>query len=244
MIRTLGKTVVSRARTATVTATASRSYSDWPFLKEEHVMIADMCKNFAETELKPIAGQLDRDHAYPTAAMKKLGELGMMGVAVSTDYGGSGMDNLSYAIAVEEISRGCASAGVIMSVNNSLYCGPLEKYGTPEQKVPHTPLFLPLSIRLFDRRIIPSPLQAKYLTPCASGESIGCFMLSEPGNGSDAGAASTTAKDAGDHWVLNGAKVRIRLGFLSLSRSLIEPCAPLIHPCVLNGYTVPRSLSL
>ena len=136
MIRTLGKTVASRARTATVTATASRSYSDWPFLKEEHVMIADMCKTFAETELKPIAGQLDRDHAYPTDAMKKLGELGMMGVAVSTDFGGSGMDNLSYAIAVEEISRGCASAGVIMSVNNSLYCGPLEKYGTPEQKVP------------------------------------------------------------------------------------------------------------
>ena len=146
-------------------------------------MIADMCRNFAETELKPIAGQLDRDHAYPAAAMKKLGELGMMGVAVSTDYGGSGMDYLSYAIAIEEISRGCASAGVIMSVNNSLYCGPVEKYGTPEQK-------------------------AKYLTPCASGEAVGCFMLSEPGNGSDAGAASTTAKDAGDHWVLNGAKVR------------------------------------
>ena len=153
MIRTLSKTVASRARTATATATASRSYSDWPFLKEEHVMIADMCKTFAETELKPIAGQLDRDHAYPTAAMKKLGELGMMGVAVSTDFGGSGMDNLSYAIAVEEISRGCASAGVIMSVNNSLYCGPLEKYGTPEQKVPT--FCIPLFPHAVHRYIIP-----------------------------------------------------------------------------------------
>ena len=74
-------------------------------------MIADMCRNFAETELKPIAAQLDRDHSYPTEAMKKLGELGMMGVAVSTDFGGSGMDYLSYAIAIEEVSRGCASAG-------------------------------------------------------------------------------------------------------------------------------------
>ena len=74
-------------------------------------MIADMCRNFAETELKPIAAQSDRDHSYPAEAMKKLGELGMMGVSVSTDFGGSGMDNLSYAIAIEEISRGCASAG-------------------------------------------------------------------------------------------------------------------------------------
>lgn len=116
--------------------------------------------------------------------MQKLGELGMMGVSVSTDYGGAGMDYLCYAIAVEEISRGCASSGVIVSVNNSLYCGPVEKWGTDKQK-------------------------EQWLYPCASGKKLGCFMLSEPGNGSDAGAASTTAKDAGDSWILNGSKAWI-----------------------------------
>jgi butyryl-CoA dehydrogenase len=147
-------------------------------------MIQEMCRNFAATELQPIAAAIDKEHRYPAEQIKKLGELGMMGVAVSSDYGGSGLDYLSYAIAIEEISRGCASAGVIMSVNNSLYCGPVEKYGTPEQK-------------------------EQYLTPCASGKKLGCFMLSEPGNGSDAGAASLTATDAGDSWVLNGSKAWI-----------------------------------
>jgi butyryl-CoA dehydrogenase len=94
---------------------------------------------------------------------------------------GADMDYLSYAIAMEEISRGCASAGVIMSVNNSLYNGPVNTWGTHEQK-------------------------EEFLTPVASGAKIGCFMLSEPGNGSDAGAASTTATDDGDHWVINGTK--------------------------------------
>ena len=164
--------------------TSRRAYTDWPFLKEEHKMISEMCRNFAETELKPIASQIDKDHSYPAAAIMKLGELGMMGVSVSTDYGGSGMDYLTYAIAVEEISRGCASTGVIMSVNNSLYCGPVEKYGTPAQK-------------------------EEFLTPCASGTKLGCFMLSEPGNGSDAGAASTTAVEDGDNWILNGSKAWI-----------------------------------
>ncbi len=115
-------------------ANASRSYTDWPYLKEEHVMIAQMCRNFAETELKPIAGKLDKEHLFPAEQIKKLGELGMMGVAVSPDYGGSGMDALTYAIAMEEISRGCASTGVIMSGNNSLFCAPVEKFGNPDQK--------------------------------------------------------------------------------------------------------------
>jgi butyryl-CoA dehydrogenase len=147
-------------------------------------MIQEMTRGFADSELQPIAARLDKEHTYPSEQIKKLGELGMMGVTVSTDFGGSGMDTLSYAIAIEEISRGCASSGVIMSVNNSLFCGPVEHYGTEEQK-------------------------EKYLTPCASGEKLGCFMLSEPGNGSDASAASTTATDAGDHWVLNGSKAWI-----------------------------------
>lgn len=147
-------------------------------------MIAEMCRSFADSELTPIASKIDLEHWFPTDAIKKLGEQGMMGVIIPEEYGGSGMDTLSYAIAMEEISRGCASAGVIMSAHNSLYCGPVEKYGTHEQK-------------------------QKFLTPCASGEEIGCFMLTEPGNGSDAGAASTTARDAGDHYVLDGAKAWI-----------------------------------
>jgi len=147
-------------------------------------MIRESCRNFADTELAPKAGQWDRDHTFPADAVKKLGELGMMGVAISSEYGGSDMDYLSYAIAIEEVSRGCASTGVIMSVNNSLYCGPVDKWGTPEQK-------------------------KQFLTPAASGQVLGCFMLSEPGNGSDAGAASCTATLKGDHYVLNGAKAWI-----------------------------------
>ena len=112
-----------------------------------------MCRNFAETELKPIAAKSDRDHSYPAEAMKKLGELGMMGVQISTDYGGSGMDALSYAIAIEEISRGCAGTGCIMAVHNSMFCAPLAKYGTHEQK-------------------------EQYLRPTATGQKVGCFMLS------------------------------------------------------------------
>ncbi|KAJ1444086.1 acyl-CoA dehydrogenase/oxidase [Ochromonadaceae sp. CCMP2298] len=148
-------------------------------LQEEHVMIAEMAKTFADTELMPIASKIDKEHWFPVEAIQKLGEQGMMGICVDPEYGGAGMDTMCYAIAMEEISRGCASSGVIMSANNSLYCAPVEKNATPEQK-------------------------AQFLTPCASGEKIGCFMLSEPGNGSDAGAASTVAVDAGDHFVLNG----------------------------------------
>lgn len=147
-------------------------------------MIAEMCRNFADTELIPIASKVDQEHWFPEEQVKKLGELGMMGMTIESEYGGSEMDNLSYAIAMEEISRGCASTGVIMSANNSLYCGPVGYYGNADQKT-------------------------RFLTPCASGEKIGCFMLSEPGNGSDAGAASTTAVDKGDHYVLNGSKAWI-----------------------------------
>ena len=113
--------------------------------------------------------------------MKQMSEMGLMGVAQPTDYGGAGMDALSYAIGVEEISRGCAGCGVIMSAHNSLYADPVKMFATPEQK-------------------------EEWLTPFASGEKLGCFALSEPGNGSDAGAASTTAVEDGDHWVLNGTK--------------------------------------
>lgn len=147
-------------------------------------MISEMCRNFADTELAPIASKTDQNHLFPTDQVKKLGELGIMGIATSDKFGGAGMDYMCYAIAMEEISRVCASTGVIVSANNSLYCGPVEKFGNVEQK-------------------------EKYLAPVASGNMIGCFMLTEPGNGSDAGAASTTATDAGDSWVLNGTKAWI-----------------------------------
>jgi len=160
------------------------NYSNWPFLTEEHNMIELTCKTFADTELAPKAGLFDKEHKFPEEQVRKLGELGLMGIVVSPDYGGSGLDYVSYAIAMAEISRGCASTGVIMSVNNSLYNGPIDNFGNEQQK-------------------------QKFLTPVASGTHIGCFMLSEPGNGSDAGAASTTAVDKGSHWLINGAKAWI-----------------------------------
>jgi butyryl-CoA dehydrogenase len=97
-------------------------------------MLQKTCRDFAENELKPIAAKVDREHFYPKDQIKKMGELGLMAVAVPEKYGGTGLDYVAYAIAMEEISRGCASAGVIMSVNNSLYLGPIEYFGTEEQK--------------------------------------------------------------------------------------------------------------
>ena len=153
-------------------------------LAEEHEMLRQTCRDFAQQQLKPIAGELDREHRFPAEQIKQMGELGLMGIAVPDEYGGTGMDALAYALAMEEISAGCASTGVIMSVNNSLYCDPLLKFGTEEQKM-------------------------KWLVPFASGEKLGCFGLSEPGNGSDAAAASTTARLVGDEWVINGTKAWI-----------------------------------
>jgi butyryl-CoA dehydrogenase len=153
-------------------------------LEPEHEMLRQTCRDFAQQQLKPIAGELDREHRFPAEQIKQMGELGLMGIAVPDEYGGTGMDALAYALAMEEISAGCASSGVIMSVNNSLYCDPLLKFGTEEQKM-------------------------EWLAPFASGERLGCFGLSEPGNGSDAAAASTTARLVGDEWVLNGTKAWI-----------------------------------
>jgi len=153
-------------------------------LSEEHDQIRQVARGFAEERLLPIAGETDRLHRYPADEIKELGELGFMGMMVDEGLGGGGMDAVSYAVALEEISRGCASAGVIMSVNNSLYCAPVAARGDAAQC-------------------------AEFLAPFAAGEKLGCFGLSEPGNGSDAGAASTTAVDKGDHFVLNGTKAWI-----------------------------------
>ncbi|XP_030848090.1 short-chain specific acyl-CoA dehydrogenase, mitochondrial [Strongylocentrotus purpuratus] len=157
-------------------------------LPEEHEMLRKTCRDFADNELKPNAAEWDRNHTYPVKQVKGLGELGLLAVSVSEKYGGTNLDYLAYAIAMEEISRGCASTGTIMSVNNSLYLGPLEGFGTEKQK-------------------------EEFIAPFVNGDRVGCFALSEPDNGSDAGAASTTARLDGDHWVLNGAKMWITNGY-------------------------------
>jgi len=150
-------------------------------LTEEHQMVKEMAQKFAESEIKPKAAALDANHEHPADICKQLGELSMMGVAVPEEYGGAGMDYVSYALALMEISKACASTGAIMSVNNSLYCFPVMTYGTHEQKV-------------------------KYLTPVASGAKIGCYGLTEAGAGSDPAALRTTAERDGDQWIINGEK--------------------------------------
>ena len=157
-------------------------------LEEHHQLIQKTCRDLADKHLAPVAAELDREHRYPKNEVARLVELGLMGIAVAEDDGGAGLDNLSYAIAMEEVSRGCASTGVVMSVNNSLYCDPVSKFATAEQK-------------------------KVWLQPFASGEKLGCFALTEPGNGSDAGAARTTAVLDGDEWVLNGTKSWITNGY-------------------------------
>jgi alkylation response protein AidB-like acyl-CoA dehydrogenase len=150
-------------------------------LTEEHLAVQKAAREFAQTELLP--GVIDRDEtqAFPAEQVKKMGELGFMGMMVDPKYGGSGMDAVSYVLAMEEISKIDASASVCMSVNNSLVCWGLEMYGTEAQK-------------------------QKYLVPLATGQKIGAFCLSEPEAGSDATSQQTTAVDMGDHYLLNGTK--------------------------------------
>ncbi len=150
-------------------------------LTEEQIAVRDAARDFAQNVLKPGVIERDRDQRFPAEEIKQLGELGFMGMMVEPQYGGSGMDTVSYALAMEEISKVDASASVCMSVNNSLVCYGLQAYGTEEQK-------------------------QKYLVPLASGQKIGAFCLSEPEAGSDATSQRTTAIDMGDHYLLNGTK--------------------------------------
>ncbi len=150
-------------------------------LTEEQKMIQDMARKFAEREIKPVAAELDRLHKHPAEICAKMGELGLMGVAIPEEFGGAGMDYVCYALALIEISKACASCGVIMSVCNSLYGFPVSAYGTVEQK-------------------------QKYLRPVASGEALGCYGLTEAGAGSDPAKMLTTAVLKGDEWVINGTK--------------------------------------
>ncbi|GBP41535.1 Short-chain specific acyl-CoA dehydrogenase, mitochondrial [Eumeta japonica] len=180
-------------------------------------MLYKTCRDFAEAELKPNAAKYDRDHLYPGEAIKKMGDLGLMAIAVSEDYGGTGLDYLAYSIALEEISRGCASAGVIMSVNNSLYLGPVFGWGTDKQK-------------------------QEYVTPFCNGDNVGCFALSEPGNGSDAGAASTVAKDDGDKWTLNGTKCWITNGYESKAAVVFATTDKKLKHKGISAFLVPKPI--
>ena len=150
-------------------------------LTEEHIMIRDAARDFAQNELLP--GVIERDNAqtFPDELVRKMGDVGFLGIMVDPKYGGSGMDAISYVLIMEELSKIDASASVMVSVNNSLVCYGLEAYGSEEQK-------------------------QKYLTKLATGEQIGAFCLSEPEAGSDATSQATTAEDKGDYYLLNGTK--------------------------------------
>ena len=150
-------------------------------LTEEHIMIRDAARDFAKSELWPGVIERDEKQIFPAAQVKKMGELGFLGMMASPEYGGGGMDTVSYVLAMEEISKIDASASVVMSVNNSLVCWGLDTYANKEQK-------------------------EKYLSKLTTGEKLGAFCLSEPEAGSDATSQKTTAIDKGDHYVLNGTK--------------------------------------
>ena len=150
-------------------------------LTEEHLMIRDAARDFARTELLPGVIERDEKQQFPAELVKKMGDLGFLGIMVDPKYGGSGMDAISYVLIMEELSKVDASASVIVSVNNSLVCYGLETYGSEAQK-------------------------EKYLTKLATGEFVGAFCLSEPEAGSDATSQATTAEDKGDHYLLNGTK--------------------------------------
>ena len=150
-------------------------------LTAEQSLIRDTARDFASKEVAPIASRIDKEHRFPHELIAKMGELGFMGIAVPEAWGGAGMDAVSYVLALEEICKACASTGVIMSVNNSLVCDPLVKYGTDEQK-------------------------QEWLVPLASGKKLGCYALSEPEAGSDAAAQKTHATLDGETWILSGTK--------------------------------------
>ncbi len=150
-------------------------------LSEEHLMIQKAARDFAQERLLPGVIERDEKQYFPDELVQEMGELGFMGMMVDPQYGGSGMDAISYVLAMEEISKVDASAAVIMSVNNSLVCAGLEKYGSEEQK-------------------------QKFLKPLATGQKVGAFCLSEPEAGSDATSQRTTAEDKGDYYLVNGTK--------------------------------------
>ncbi|HKV24603.1 MAG TPA: acyl-CoA dehydrogenase [Candidatus Acidoferrum sp.] len=156
-------------------------------LTEEQSLLQKTVRDFAESEVRPLAKELDESGHFPLATFKKAAELGLTGISLPESEGGAGFDHIAYTIVIEEISRCCASTGVILSVQNSLFCDPIHRYGTPEQK-------------------------QKFLLPFARGEKIGCYALTEPQAGSNAAALQTKAVLRGDKYILNGTKAWITNG--------------------------------
>jgi len=170
-------------------------------LNEEQLLLRDNVRRFADEVVRPRAKEIDRTGEFPRAFFDQAGGLGLTGVAVPEEYGGAGMDVISYSLVIEEISRACANSGVILSVNNSLVCDPLLQFGSEEQK-------------------------RDLLTPLASGRRLGCFALTEPGAGSDAASLRTRAQRDGDGYVLDGTKVFITNGThadLALVFATVDP---------------------
>ena len=182
-------------------------------LTEEHLAVQEAARDFAQQELKPGVIERDTNMSYPIEQVRRMGELGFLGMMVSPEYGGGGMDTLSYVLAMEEISKVDNSCSVIMSVNNSLVCWGLEEYGTEEQK-------------------------NKYLPRLASGEWIGSFCLSEPEAGSDATSQRTTAIEQNDHYLLNGTKNWITNGGTSMVHLVIAQTNPDIKHRGINAFIV------
>lgn len=194
------------------------------YLDEQQRMVRDTARAFAREQLAPHAEAWDRAHTYPAEAVAALGELGFLGMVVPEDWGGAGMDNVSYALALEEVAAGCGAVSTIMSVHNSVGCMPILKFGTDAQK-------------------------ERFLRPLAEGKMIGAFCLTEPQAGSDAAALKTRAVRDGDHWVLNGSKMFITSGKhagVAIVFAVTDPAAgkkgisAFIVPTDTPGYTVVR----
>ncbi|KAA5542384.1 acyl-CoA dehydrogenase [Adhaeribacter rhizoryzae] len=186
-------------------------------LTEEHLAVQEAARDFAQTELLPGVIERDEHQKFPAEQVKKMGELGFLGMMVDPQYNGGGMDTVSYVLAMEEISKVDASASVVMSVNNSLVCWGLEKYGTEEQK-------------------------QKYLTRLASGEILGAFCLSEPEAGSDATMQRTTAEDKGDYYLLNGTKNWITNGSTASVYLVMAQTHPELRHKGINALIVERTM--
>lgn len=184
---------------------------------EEQLMIRDAARDFANTELKPGVIERDEHQKFPADQVKKLGELGFLGMMVDPKYNGAGLDTVSYVLAMEELSKIDASASVVVSVNNSLVCFGLEKYGSEEQK-------------------------EKYLKPLAAGEKIGAFCLSEPEAGSDATSQQTSAIDMGDHYLLNGTKNWITNGSSASTYLVIAQTNPAKRHQGINALIVEKGM--
>ncbi len=184
---------------------------------EQQQLIRAMVREFAQREVAPIAKAIDKSGEFPLATVKKMAQLGLLGMVVPPEYGGSGTDTVSYAIAIEELSRICASHGVIVSVNNSLACWPILHYGTEEQK-------------------------QRYLVPMAKGEELGAYALTEPAAGSDAAKQKATAVLDGDSWLLNGNKIFITCGGAAQTYVLFAMTEPAKRYKGITAFIVPRDV--